>query len=77
MHPCPVCGDSFKDANDLMLHYQSEEHREKVRNLGVNTNVLAGAIGQETTEEELSDEVIMRSISESDAFQAALAGGVE
>ncbi len=94
------------DANDLMLHYQTEEHREKVKGLGVGSsvlaaaiaigqepreeasatddelvgsNVLAAAIEQEPTEElSATDEAIMRSISESDAFQAALAaGGVE
>lgn len=88
VHPCPVCGDSFMDANDLMLHYQSEEHREKVKSLGVGTNVVAGVmvgqeaseedmVGQEANQEDMTDEAIIRSISESDAFQVALAAGVE
>ncbi len=84
------------DANDLMEHYQSENHREKVKSLGVSGNMLAamgnfgGAGGSEVvssgeadfgggevveTAAGLSDEALIRSISESDAFQVALAGG--
>ena len=124
VHPCPVCGDSFMDANDLMEHYQSEDHRDKVKSLGVSGNMLAamgtfGGTGDEVvssgetsfgggdvassgdaafggrdvassgetafggedvvssaeTATGLSDEALIRSISESDAFQVALAGG--
>ena len=75
-HPCPVCGDSFMDSNDLMAHYQTEDHRDKVKALGLNSSSMLNSVaGQEMNSglaEGLSDEALIQSISESDAFQAAL-----
>ena len=37
-HPCSVCELSFQDVEQLMTHYRSEEHQEKVTALGLDSS---------------------------------------
>ena len=90
IYPCQICDKSFYDASKMMLHYRSEEHREKSKSLG-----LAGGQVLHTIEEELAPDVsalvdkvaksmeegpmednIIQSIVESEAFKAAAASVV-
>ena len=52
LHPCTICDLTFRDTDDLMMHYRSEEHREKVQALG-----LGEASILHTIEGDLSPEI--------------------
>ena len=51
-HPCSVCNQTFNDSEELMEHYQSDGHREKVKTMG-----LDGASILHTMDGDLSPEI--------------------
>lgn len=51
-HPCNMCDLTFKDTDELMAHYRSEEHRDKIQALGLDgTSIL------HTIESDLSPDI--------------------
>ena len=75
-HPCTVCEKAFTDVNLLMEHYRSEEHRDRVQEIGLGgASILHTIEGGELSPEirSLVDEVA-GSIGASEADKGLMEG---
>lgn len=83
LYQCQLCDKTFHHPSNLVAHYRSQEHREKVNELGLNSGSILptiegdlSALVDEVTMGTEEEDNLIQTIAESEAFQAAATAAV-